>query len=60
MKVRLIYILLFVTFPLFAQLFTYEYPAEARISNFYKVTVSQNGSVKQPTVLVSECPDGPF
>jgi hypothetical protein len=43
-----------------AQLTTYNYPAEARISPFYKMSVTQNDNTQTPTVLVSECPDGPF
>ena len=43
-----------------AQLTTYTYPAEARISPFYKMSVTQKGNTQTPSVLVSECPDGPF
>lgn len=43
-----------------SQVITYTYPPEARISKFYKISVMQNGVVKESTVLVSECPDGPF
>ena len=59
-KILLFILMLGVWSSIQAQLTTYTYPAEARISSFYKMEVSQNNKSQEPTVLVSECPDGPF